>query len=217
MKLFFLLPLLSVTLLAAPSLTELKEPELQKMQNDLLAKEPRYISISDKICLTHAEKFKKALDARLFALGGSFHNAVNEVNLKFNVPTKGAMDLNSARALVITASQDLLSSINENKEIYPFLKNYLFNAANLNYGIGFVDKDFLTHKRPKGEGDLRKISCCLVLRGKISYWVDFGDANDPQTKKIYQESYDHALELVKKENSDLKLEPYPAILIEQTP
>ena len=140
----------------------------------------------------HIQHMKDKYQMTPVMRGGGFMDDINEVGLGFFYVDKGSIE--SARKLIVYGAEKLLKSINDSEEIRPYLHNYPFTAENLNYSITFVDENLKIRQE--------EIARTLLIIGNVSYSVD-GTPEKPGYQKVFGETYEEALEIVKRDHPEL--------------
>jgi hypothetical protein len=108
---------------------------------------------------------------------------IQEVTLCFD--TKLPYTKNQLRELLIKSAEELLNQVNEDKEIYQFLKDQPFTIRNVEIIIYNNEKNGLEVFDPA-------ISVARISQGKLIYRTT--DINDPlKYKNEYEEGYEEAL------------------------
>ncbi|MBT7264243.1 MAG: hypothetical protein HN831_02045 [Waddliaceae bacterium] len=123
---------------------------------------------------------------------GMFFDTVEELTCNFN--SKKKLTPEEARIISVNCAKEMLSRINSNENIKPYLKSFPFTANNISLFIVFTT--------PDGKGHYGKefVSHVHVSRNSI-YYSYYDDTNTKtrtyRTLKI--ESYSEALKIVKGE------------------
>jgi hypothetical protein len=139
----------------------------------------------DKILYISATNIKKETGLIPFGSGGQMMDQVKEVFLSFKY--HHPVDIDTARELLITASEILLHEINSDEMVRPYLDCYPFEPKNVKIEIYIQKNDFTVF----GEDQLCVVSTC---DGLLKY-----ETHDPETplfKSIYEETYQEALQKV---------------------
>lgn len=95
------------------------------------------------------------------------------------------LDLNTARELLIYATNEYLTAINSNVAVRPYLHNYPFTAKNIEVIIFFYKKNGVNVFPGK-------ISIAAANEGKVEYYTNCPDSQ--VIKSIYEETYEEALQ-----------------------
>ncbi|WP_420421710.1 hypothetical protein [Simkania sp.] len=99
---------------------------------------PEYEKISDKITAKTAKTLSKKYQLDPVGSGGSMMHDVKKLFLSFNC--YHPLSIDESRELVINCVNEYLKSVNENKEVRPFLHNFPFNEQNIELAI-FIFED----------------------------------------------------------------------------
>jgi hypothetical protein len=177
MKIFFLIILFGVMINTNANTTK-SESELVKMD-----------TIADQLSLNFSKKMKEKFGFDLLGMGGGGFHDFNALSMHFNSPN--VLELSEARILILEVVSEFLNSINSDKNIKPYLRNYPFDASNIRFLIGFTKNN-----QYPIEG---KVAFIGFSYGKINY-ATFDHEND-RLKNIFRETYDEALQIVLKENN----------------
>src|ERR1700738_1559305 len=147
-----------------------------------------YIKLVDRITNELIQEMEKD-GFFVKSYGGAMMNDVEEIILGFNSNKTPSVD--EARVMYVSGIEKLLTQVNQNKEIRPYLHNYPFNVNNLAYRIGFK-------KIPMDSTGVAPIAFVFYTRNKIYYCMydpAFKDTNPLQT--VYKEPYEEALKIVR--------------------
>ena len=110
------------------------------------------------------------------------------------------LDRNEARRLIVDCVEELLTAVNNNKEIRPFLKNYPFTTKNVHILI------FSSDAKGREVIDPYISVVCISKSEKINFVIK--ELNKPKFhKKQYWEPYSEALNIVRGEVARNKLAP----------
>lgn len=158
--------------------------------SSLAASQKEYINLVDCITAKFTKELMKEKNMYLFGYGGRMMFDVEEVSMSYNIVKHASID--EARRLFVEVAEGYLARINTSEKLRPFLHNYPFTINNLDLGIGFENE--------KGQAYEDLVYVVYSKRtGKIVY-----NANDPKEGmfyKIYEESYDEAVKLVRQAQS----------------
>jgi len=89
-----------------------------------------------------------------------------------------------ARKLLLETGNLYLKTINENEKIRSFLENYPYGPENIEINI-FINPG---NRTPKSDG----LGVIAIIDGKLKYY------SNPHFTKIYEETYEEALEKLTK-------------------
>ena len=118
-------------------------------------------------------------------MGGPNSDLVRKFNFAFR--SQKLMNLSQARALTIRCVEQLLSMVNENEDIRPFLEFYPFPLAGVDLTLSFPPYD-----KSDPYSDKMYINTIFFMDGKI-YYRQFDHAIKDD-KRILIETYEEALE-----------------------
>ena len=151
---------------------------------------PEYEKISDKITAKTAKKLSKKYQLDPAGSGGSMMHDVEMLALSFNCYRPLSID--ESRRLVVGCVNEYLNSVNENKEIRPYLHNFPFTEENLEIVIFFYENNNFKDVQPG------QVSCASTVKGKIFYHTK--DSQDEyKLETLHQETYEEALRIVKEQ------------------
>jgi hypothetical protein len=129
-----------------------------------------------------------------FGYGGAFMHDVEEIDI--SLCTKRIVDVEKARLLIVSITEELLKRINTDEGIRPYLHNYPFTNENLSITLNFRDKNddpmlppFLTYTG--------------VMYGKVGYALQ--NLKQPlAVDYVHRETYEEALKIYKAQTSSNK-------------
>jgi len=106
----------------------------------------------DEVFEAFVEKMQRERGCKLWGIGGKMPNRLEEIDAKFTIfhPT----DLKGARELIVFATESLLSIINTNEKLRPYLKEHPFASDHVNMLLNFRDENYLTYS----DGTLKSVS-----------------------------------------------------------
>jgi hypothetical protein len=119
--------------------------------------------------------------------GGGGALGINKLTIIFNYYK--SIDVENARKLIVDCVKSFLININKEEELRPHLKVYPFKPANVEIDI---------HVLPGDKPLYPNIKTILFWREKIEYY--YFSEKDSEDEKCIEESYETALEIVKKES-----------------
>lgn len=118
-------------------------------------------------------------------MGGPNMDLIRKFNFAFR--SKKLVDMKQARAITIRCVEQLLSMVNENEEIRPFLEFYPFPPKGADLTLVFLPFDTLDPFSEKVY-----ISTIFFMKEKI-YYLQY-DHDKKNDDFIYEETYQEALE-----------------------
>jgi hypothetical protein len=147
-----------------------------------------YSEIAREIRSTVGKKLAKKHKMDLIGVGGGMMKSVYMIGLSFQI--HHPLNRKKGRELIVDCVEELLTAINENEEIRPFLKNYPFTTKNVQIAI-YVNDD---NKREVFDPDFRVVS---VFESDHISFSTVDRTNSMKYKNQYHEPYDKALAIVK--------------------
>ena len=130
--------------------------------------------------------------------GGAFMNQINAFNLYFKVRDEKTID--EMRVLIVNLTNDILERINSDKESRKYLAEYPFEGDRLEIKIMVVDSQ---NKMILNPGSFKgKLASGSLKNNKI--WYSIQNEGKPYLQKIYEESFQTALEKVESSQYLLK-------------
>lgn len=104
------------------------------------SKKPRdYADVAREIRASVGKNLSKKHQMDVIGEGGGMMGSVYMIALSFQI--RHPLDRNEARARIVDCVEELLTAINSNEEIRPFLKNYPFTTKNVQVAIFSVSQD----------------------------------------------------------------------------
>lgn len=150
-----------------------------------------YEDIANEISAKVAKKLSKRHQMNLIGEGGGMMGSIYMIALSFQIDHP--LDRNEARERIIDSVEELLTAINSNEEIRPFLKNYPFTTKNVKVAIFSV--------YPDG----RKVYDPLITVVSVdqSEYITFRtkEPNKTPYKNQYREPYSEALVMLNHKSS----------------
>lgn len=142
-----------------------------------------------KIINSYSNDLKIFKGLNLIGSGGSWTAEINTISLHywFFKP----LDLSAVRILYIGCVEDLISRINQNKEIRPYLRDFPVTSKNIHIMIGILDKKSLTNF-------VGKIALVSYAKGNIYYCTS--NPATGQLEDFHEERYEEALRIVREED-----------------
>lgn len=147
-----------------------------------------YINYTKEIINPFIAECEKKYDLDCIGTGGRFAYNVAKINISFVAYRKGTIE--EARTLEVKMIETLLTQVNSNIKIRPFLATYPFQPNDLDITVAFQKKDNSCYT----DG-----SVVLVFLGKNNKLLY--RAEDPKTGQlvgIYEEPYEEALKIVQR-------------------
>jgi len=142
-------------------------------------------SPTTRLIIQLGQDLGKKYDMRLSGYGGKFDDGILLISLSFNKYGPGPT-IEQARKLIINSLNEVISLVNENKELKPFLKTFPFTIENLDLDIGHFDE----HGREIKPPYLVDVS---AWEGDIIYRI----LTDPYgLKPIKEETYEEAVAIL---------------------
>ncbi len=152
--------------------------------------EPIYCKYSDQIVNPYCKYLKNHYKLYCYGKGGGFLRNVNNIQLAFNGYKN--LSVEEARVLVVECAEELLKRFNADEKIRPYLSHYPFTEEGLSLILGFDQEN-------GREVDSNFIALALACNKKIYYQTYNHETK--QLEDLYEESYQTALEIVKKTKS----------------
>lgn len=157
--------------------------------------ESPYIPIVDRITNEHIAFAKKRSKVRVEGTGGALFKGVGSIWVGFG--SDETYDVDQARRHFMILATDLVNRIESNVTIRPYLKDpdHIENAADIS--ISYTNRKLNPNlKRP--------VVFVFMLKGKIHYCANA--KNHSGFDDLHSETYFEALEIIRRENEDLKVE-----------
>lgn len=148
---------------------------------------PAHVKAAHRL-MNSFDKKMKTQGFRLSASGGAMMNDIQKIDLDYEICRY--LDVSEARLLFVKHAEALLSQINNDSNIRPYLHNYPFTSKNI----------FLTFSFCKTNGDLVDPPYIAYVamqtsKNKVRYLVNDEEKN--KLKRVYEEPYDEALRIYK--------------------
>ena len=149
-----------------------------------------YEEMAKQITTETAKKIYSKYKIDPIGSGGSMMDDVKVLALSFNC--YDILSIESSRELVVNCVEQYLVTVNNNKEIRPYLHNYPFTEQNIDLTIFFYQGADFKDAIPG------QVSCASALNGKIFYHTK--DPEDEyKLETLHQETYEEALRIVKEQ------------------
>lgn len=147
--------------------------------------EPIYCKYCDDVVYPYCAYLKRTHHLNCDGSGGGFMDNINNIHLSFSGVKNLSID--EARILIIESSEELLNRINNDIKVRPYLSHYPFTEKGISLLISLdkkngdrVDSDF--------------IAFVFTSNGMVYY--DVYDSQENLLKKVYEEPYKKALQIV---------------------
>lgn len=149
---------------------------------------PDYITLLDNTTAKFNKELLQEHQLVCRGYGGRLMEDISEVTQHYILRKK--CDVNTARRIAIPCIEKLVTMINADKKLHPFLHQYPFPANRINFTISFVDKDGNDYK----DGSVAYIT---IFDGRIFY-AKYNPESDA-LEDIWKEGYADALRIVQSE------------------
>ena len=151
---------------------------------------PVYIKYADSITNPFVKDMCKKHHLSYFGGGGGFLHNVENITIEF--VSHSIADVEQARSLLLSCSEELLKRVNADETIRPYLNHYPFTAKDISIGICYFDRNGTWVKS-------KCIASASVAEGPIYYTIFDEEANNLKT--FHKESYQEALKIVQLKDS----------------
>ena len=159
-------------------------------------KTPLYVQKADKIIDQFCKDMYKQHKLAVYSTGGGFMDNINKITLGFEL--NGQRSQEELRELLIEIANNFLERLNSDKEIRSYLIEFPFPPNRLNFSISIL----INNRRPINKGSTKEVLRNITLaRGKIRY--DFKKEERKNIQTLFEEPYEEALKIVKKQRPDL--------------
>jgi len=146
---------------------------------------PRYVMLAHEITAKTGKELKAQKNLYLVGTGGGMMDDIQMMAMSFNYYKE--VDLKTGRDLLVYATNEYLSAINNNTEIRPYLHEYPFTAKNIEIRIFIYNSD-------RSELSIDKIDCITSRHGMLNYYI-----RSDASQAIYEESYEKAVQAISSE------------------
>ncbi len=144
---------------------------------------PDKVSLANEVRIRTLVQLKKEMELYPFGIGSGMMDQIRMLALSFRYYKE--VDINQARALLMTAGTLFLNTINAKEQIRPFLQNDPFQPNNIEIAI------FLA--KPNGsKHDPDKLTVVSMTRGILEY--DVRSSENGRLTTIYEETFEEAAE-----------------------
>ena len=137
----------------------------------------------DEVSLKVAKKLKAEMNLVPAGFGSQMRDQIKMIALSFFY--YGPVDIEKARELLLAATNDLISAVNDDVRIRPHLNNYPFGPKNVEIRIFLYNTDGTNPP-------VKELSVITLTRGILRYKVD--DPKNPLFTTVLEESYSEAEE-----------------------
>jgi len=151
---------------------------------------PEYEKISDKITAKTAENLSRKYQLDPIGSGGSMMHDVKKLALSFNCYHPLSVD--DSRALIVKCVNEYVKSVNDDKEIRPYLHDYPFTEKNIELVIFFYEDNQFTKIEP---GQVSNVS---TINGKVFYKTRSAE-DQYKRETLHEESYAEAVRIVREQ------------------
>lgn len=144
-----------------------------------------HINAAHKVMNSFNKKMKKD-KLHLFSSGGAMMDDIQQITLGYEAYKN--LNVSDARILFIKKIEALLSEINSDLEIRPYLHDYPFTSRNIFFKISFC--------KDNGEFvDPPYIAYVSLINIKNRVYYSVYDQRTDMLKTVYEESYEEALKI----------------------
>jgi len=150
------------------------------------ANSPMHIQQANKIIDSFTKEIKVRSNLLLFGRGGAFMNDIQEFDLDYF--SYRNVSVEESRVELVTNVEILLSNINRDYEVRPYLHDYPFTFSNIHFGLVYTDK--CTNSWTKAP----YIASTTLIEGNIYY--DIYNIQKKKLETVYQEPYAEALRIM---------------------
>jgi hypothetical protein len=139
--------------------------------------------ISHSLMNSYSRELQKK-NVYLAGSGGAIPDKINYLILQYD--TIARLNIEEARKLYIEAVVGFIEKVDNCAEIQPFLKDHPFTHKNVEFGIGFSDKNHKFVPPPY-------IAYVSLINGNVLYSI-YNEKN--RLEVIYREPYEEAFKIV---------------------
>ena len=147
---------------------------------------PPNVKLVNEIRVSTAKELKDEHNLNLIGTGSQMMNEIEMLMMGFTFYQE--VEIETARKLVVEATEKYLAAINTNKKIRPYLHHHPFTAENVEIVIYF-------HNLNGSDVSLGKCKSASANQGKITYYTQNPEGHT--LKIMLREPYTEALQLVK--------------------
>ena len=159
-----------------------------------------------RILNENSNEVKKKYDLITYGSGGAMMEDIEILDLRFNSVKK--LTISEARKFYVNIIEELISKVNNDKKVRPYLHDYPFTRKNVDIMIVFYNSHNYI-KKNLVEENVALIG--MTIKGHIIYKIyDHTKDEYHDLVTIHEESYEEALKIVQEEaqknveNSDSK-------------
>lgn len=152
---------------------------------------PKHVQEAERIIRIYTKQMKK--DRALYAIGtgGAMMYDVQEITLHFVSYAK--LDVAQAREVFVDCCEGLITTVNADEKIRPFLRDYPFTIKNADIMISF-------QKKSGGHVDSEYVAFVCCSKNFIHY--AYHDNDKDMLTRITKEPYEEALRIVKEQRGE---------------
>lgn len=152
-----------------------------------------YVTDTDAVTARVVKKINEETGLKLMGTGGGMIGQINRMGMSF--AHYGDLSVEKGRELLVYCIEEYLAAINAEEKIRPHLRHYPFTPLDLEMRIFIYQKD-------GQEPPTDSLSIVSGIYGRVSYKVS--QPFPKITKKIHQEPYEEAKELVFQTDPEMK-------------
>lgn len=146
----------------------------------------RYGQLAQKEMNAHSDEMCRKYGFEVAGTGGSFTTDIRSVYLMY--VCKQHLSLQQARRLYVSVVEDLVTRLNANRNIRPFLHEYPITGKNIEIDLSFENRDGTSFKN-------NEVAFISNMDGKgIVYYVS--QEGSDRIEILHRESYEEALRIV---------------------
>lgn len=146
-----------------------------------------YIKYIDHIVVDYTRYLQaKEPTLRILDIGGRYISDVEQIDVSYEI--KKNMNFVESRRFYVMHSQRFLETINSDKKIRPYLRNYPATIENIELSFKFIGSDNECVNSPH-------IAQISVSNGKLFYSIYNQEADQLET--FYVEPYEEAVRMIK--------------------
>lgn len=156
-------------------------------------KPAEYVVMSKAIIADMAKILPKKYGMEVISTTSGLAKRVNVLGLGFQI--KGPLTKEQLREILVDCEEEFLAKVNENERIRPYLKNYPFNAEN-------IELEIFVNDSQTGEMAVDPfITVASISNGLLVYRTEHKDPKTSGYKSKVLESYEDAFRIVKEGKS----------------
>jgi hypothetical protein len=145
------------------------------------------VSLKERTADSLMNRYSKELQKKeiyLAGSGGAMYDKITCLMLQYDKIER--LDIEETRKLYMEALLGFIEKVDNCAEIQPFLKDHPFTYKNVEFGIGFFDKNHKFVPPPY-------IAYVSIIKGNILYSI-YNEKN--RLEVIYREPYEEAFKIV---------------------